>query len=179
MKSTQVPNTYSVSQPLASHVYSCRNRLPKIAQIDVYTHGLDISLLLFSQLPPTSFNHRDMPESSLHRHLTHIMSHNHCHDMCFCEAIGSRKSLKFMLIHTVSTFHYLYPLNFRQSPSMMEICRNQVHTGAPHIFCLTTTSIPCVFVKVLAPKNLSNSRLYNRTRHFSAFMLSTSAKVLH
>jgi hypothetical protein len=55
---------------------------------------------------------------------------------------------------------------------------NQVHTGTPHIFCLTTTSIPCVFVKVLTPENRSNSRLYSRTRHFTAFMLSTSAKVL-
>jgi hypothetical protein len=46
-----------------------------------------------------------------------------------------------------SIFHCFYALNFRQSPSMIEICPNQVHTGTPHIFCLTTTSIPCVFAK--------------------------------
>jgi hypothetical protein len=61
---------------------------------------------------------------------------------------------------------------------MIQICRNQVHTGTPHIFCLTTTSIPCVFVMVLAPESRSKSRLYSRTRYFTAFMLSTSAKVL-
>jgi hypothetical protein len=126
LKSTQVPHTYSVSQPLASHVYSCRNDLPKIAQIDVYTHDLDISLLLSPQLPPKSFNDRDMPDSSSHWYPAHILSHNHWHTMSIGEAIGIRESLKTMLIHTVSTFHYLYPLNFRQNPSIIEICRNQV-----------------------------------------------------
>jgi hypothetical protein len=147
IKSTQVPRTYCVSQPLAYHVYWWSNRLPRIAQNHVYTHGLDISLLVSSQLPPKTFNHRDMPESSPRRYPTHIASHNHWHHMCVGEAIGIRESLKFTFIHTVSTFHYLYPLNFCQSPSIIEICRNQVHTGTPHIFCLTTTGIPCVLVK--------------------------------
>jgi len=85
IESTQVPHTYSVSQPLPSYVYSWSNRHPKPAEIDVRTHVL--------------------------------------------------------------TFLWFYAVNFRQSPSMMEICRNQVHTGTPHIFGLTTTSIPCVFVE--------------------------------
>jgi hypothetical protein len=29
---------------------------------------------------------------------------------------------------------------------MIEICRVQVHTGTSHIFCPTTTVIPCVLV---------------------------------
>ncbi len=136
---------------------------------------IDISLLLCSQLPPKSFNDRDMPESSPHRYPTHILSHNHQHTMCICEGIGTRQPLRLTFIHTVSTFHCFYSLNFHQSPSMIEICRNQVHTNASKIFCLTATSIPCVFVKQQA---LSNSQLYSRTRYFTACMLSTSAKVL-
>ena len=77
LKSTQVPHTYSVSQPLASHVYSCRNDLPKIAEIDVYTHDLDISILLSPQLPPKFFNGRDMPDSSPQWYPAHILSHSH------------------------------------------------------------------------------------------------------
>jgi hypothetical protein len=42
---------------------------------------------------------------------------------------GTRKSLKFTFIDTDSTFDCLYPLDFRQSPSITEFCRNQVHTG--------------------------------------------------
>ena len=145
---TQIPRTYSVSQPLQSYVYLWSNRHPKIAQIDGYIAGLDISLFLCSQLPPKSFNDRDMPESSPHKCLQDILSHNHLHTMCICEAVGTRKPLKLTVIYQDSTFHCFYALNFRQSPSMIEICRNQVHTGTPHIFCLTTTSIPCVFVKV-------------------------------
>jgi hypothetical protein len=110
-------------------------------------HGLDISLLVSSQLLPKTLNQRDMPESSPRRYPAHIVSHNHWHTMCIGEAIGSRESLKITFIHTVSTFHYLYPLNFRQRPSIIEICRNQVHAGTPHILRLTTTGITCVLVK--------------------------------
>ena len=70
------------------------------------------------------------------RYPTHILSHNHCNHMCICEAIGTRKPLRLTFIHTVSTFHCFYALNFRQSPSMIEICRNQVHTNASNIFGL-------------------------------------------
>ncbi len=159
-------------------MYLCRHSFPQTAEIHSCIAGLDISLLLCSQLPPKSFNDRDMPDSSPHRYPTHILSHNHCHHMCICGAIGTRKPLKLTFILTVSTFHCFYARNFRKSPSMIEICRNQVHTGTPHIFSLTATSIACVFVKVLAPENISNSQLYSRTRHFTASMLSTSAKVL-
>ena len=53
---TQVPHTYSVSQPLPSHVSLSRNRHRKCAEIDVYTQRLEISLLLCCQLVPNSFN---------------------------------------------------------------------------------------------------------------------------
>jgi hypothetical protein len=62
---------------------------------------VDISLVLCCQLQPKSFNDRDTPESSPHRYPTYIWSHNHCHHMCFCEAIGIRKSFKFTSIHGV------------------------------------------------------------------------------
>ena len=77
IKSTQVPHTYSVSQPLAHHVYLRSNSHPKPAQTHGYIAGLEISLLLCSQLPPKSFNDGDMPESSPHRYPTHIRSNNH------------------------------------------------------------------------------------------------------
>ena len=47
----------------------------------------------------------------------------------------------------------------------------------PHIFCHTTTTIVCVFVKIWAAKTRSISRLYTLTRHFHGFILSTSAKL--
>ena len=52
----QVPHTYSVSQPLSSHVSLSRNRHRRIAEIDVYTLRLDISLLLCCQLVQNCFN---------------------------------------------------------------------------------------------------------------------------
>jgi hypothetical protein len=146
IKSTQVLHTYSVWQPLPSHVYWWRYSHPKIAQIHVYTHGLDISLLLCSQLPPKSFNHRDIPDYTPHTYFTHILSDNDHHPMCICEETGTEQSIKITFVQTVTTFHCFYALNFCQSPSIIEICRNKVHTGTAHIFCLTTTSIPCVFV---------------------------------
>ena len=89
---------------------------PKTAEFLVYTHGVDISLVLCSQLPAHSGNRRDIPESSPHRYLTHMLSHKHCLHMCMCGAIGTRKSLKLTFIHTDSTIRWLYDLNFRQSP---------------------------------------------------------------
>ena len=41
-------------------------------------------------------------------------------------------------------FHHFCALNFRQSAVITEICVIQVHTGTPHIFCLTITSLTCV-----------------------------------
>ncbi len=61
---------------------------------------------------------------------------------------------------------------------MLEICRNQVHTGTPHAFSLTTSAIICVFVKKGASEHWWNSSSYTRSRHFATFMLSTSSKVL-
>jgi hypothetical protein len=95
---TDTPHTYSVSQPLPSYVYSWSNRHPKIVRIHVHTHGVDIWLLLCSQLPPKSFNHRDVPESSPHRYPTHTLSHNHWHHMCICVDVGTRQLLEFIII---------------------------------------------------------------------------------
>ncbi len=128
-----VPHTYSVTQPLPLHVYLWRNGQLKITQIHVDTHGLEISLFLSSQLPPKSFNHRDILDYTPQIYSTHILSSNYCHPMCICEAIGTEKSLKLTFIQTVSTFHCFYALSFRQSPSMIEICRIEVHVGTTHI----------------------------------------------
>ncbi len=88
-----------------------------------------------------------MPESSPHRYPTHFLPYNHCHHMCTCVDIGSQKPMKFKVVWQDTKFHWFYVLNFRQRPSIIEICRNQVHTGTPHILCLTSTAITCVFVK--------------------------------
>ena len=176
MKKT-LPHTYSVTQALTSHVYLSRCGLPKTAQNHVYTHGLDNSLVLYSQLPPHSCNHTDIPDSSPHRYPTHVLSHNHCHGMCICQDVGSQKPANFTFIHTDSTFQWFYALNFRQTPAIIEISRIQVHTGTPHMFCHTTTAIACVFVKMWAVKHRQKSRLYTRSRHFSGCMLSTSDKL--
>ena len=77
----------------------------------------------------------------------------------------------------VLTSLWFYALNFRQTPAIKDIFRTQVQTGTPHVFCHTTTSIACVFVKMWAVKNRSISRIYTPTRHFSGFMLSTSARL--
>ena len=87
MKSTQVPHTHSVSHPLPSHVYLCRNRRSRVAKMLVHTQAVD---LLCSKLPRSGFKHRDMTESSPLRYPTPILSHNHYLPVCFCEEIGGQ-----------------------------------------------------------------------------------------
>ncbi len=53
----------------------------------------------------------------------------------------------------VPTFQWFCALNFRQTPAISEISRNQLHTGTPHVFRHTTTDIECVFVKICPVKN--------------------------
>ncbi len=150
----------------------------KIAKNNVYTHGLDMSVVICSQLPPNSGNHRHIPDTSPHRYHTRLLSPNHCHRMCICQDVGSQKPLKITFIHTDSvTPQWFYALHFCQTPAIIDISRTQVHTGTTHIFCHTTTVITCVFVKIWTVKSSWKSRLYTRTRHFSGFMLSTSAKL--
>ena len=103
IKSTQIPHTYSAWQPLSFHVYWSSSRHPKIAQFHGYIAGLDISLFLFSQLAPKSFNDTDLQESSPHRYPTHILSNNHYHHVCICEGIGTRKTLEFTIISVYFT----------------------------------------------------------------------------
>ena len=144
---TQVPHTYSVSQPLPSHVSLSRNRHRRIDEIDVYTQRLDISLLLCCQLVPNCFNHWGILDCTFHRYPTHIPSPNHCHRMCLCQGIGTEESLKLTFIHKGSTFHWFYAVNLCQTASIIEVFRIVLYTGTPHIFRLPTTVIACVFVK--------------------------------
>ena len=144
---TQVPHTYSVSQPLPSHVSLSRNRHRRIAEIDVYTLTLDISLLLCCQLVPNCLTHWGILDCTLHRYPTHILSPNHCHRMCLCQGIGTDESLKSTFIHQGSTFHCFYAVNLCQTAWIIEVFWIALYTGTPHIFCLPTTAIACVFVK--------------------------------
>jgi hypothetical protein len=97
---TQVPNTYSVSQLLPSHVYLSSNSHPKVAQIDVYTPRLKNWLFACSQLVPNCFNDGGILAYALHRYPTHIRSLHYCHHMCICQKIGTEKALKYTFIHT-------------------------------------------------------------------------------
>ncbi len=143
---TQVPHTYSVSQPLPSHVSLSRNRHRRIAEIDVHTQGLNISLLLCCQHVPNCFNHWGILDSTLHRYPTHILSPNHCHRMCLCQGIGTEKALKLTFIHKGSRFHCFYAVNLCQTASMIEVFWIPLYTGTPHIFGLPATAISCVSV---------------------------------
>ena len=144
--STQARHTYSVSQPLSSPVSLSRNRHRNIAEIDGYRHRLDISLLVCCQLVPNWCNEWGILDSTPHRHRTHILSPNHCHRLCLGHGIGTDTSLKLTFIDTDSRFHCLYVVNMCQTASMIEVFWILLHTGTPHIFCLPTTVIACVFV---------------------------------
>ena len=171
-----------------------------------------------SQLPVKYWNHwtklQAMPDSSSSRYPTHILSHNHYHNLCSCLSFvvkqtpkqsneytvpdwyqdltdltclssvnllesqrhGLVKSIQVPHTYSVSQslppyvylcrnthpkitrimftdpsyipgLHYFYSLNFRQSDGITDLCQIQLHTGTPHIFCLTTTTIIRVFVK--------------------------------
>jgi hypothetical protein len=153
VKSTQVPHKYAVTQPLSSHVYLSRCWQPKTAIFHDYIHGLDISVVLCSHLPPHSSNHRDIPDACPRRYLTRILSHNHCHRMCIGQDVGSQKPLNFVFIETDSTFEWFDDLNFRHTPAITEISRTHVHAGISHVFSHTTTVIACVFVKIKSVAN--------------------------
>ena len=90
-----------------------------------------MSLVLWSQLPPNSGNHRDIPHSTPHRYPTHSLSHNH---MCIYQEIGNQRSSKITFIHTDSTCHWFYDLNFPQTPA-----RERDWKDTQHIFGHTTT----------------------------------------
>ena len=164
LKSSQVLPTHCVSQSLPSHVFLGGNSRSQVAKMPVYTRTVDFSLLLCSQLAQISCKHRDITESSPNWYPTHILSHNHYLPMCVCEEIGGQKSQKSWLMHTQSTLHCFYALNLRQTASNMEISRSRVHTGIPHTFCLTTSTIACVFVKKYEVKSRKKARLYTPSR---------------
>jgi hypothetical protein len=145
--STQVPHTYSVSQLLPSHVYLSSNSHPRIAQINVYTPGLENWLLACSQLVPNCCIDGGILDFALHRYPTHIRSPNYSHRMCVCPAIAFQKSLKLTFIHSGSRFDCFHALNLCQTASMMWVFWSMLYAGTPLIFGLPTTAIACVFVK--------------------------------
>ena len=98
--STQVPHTYSVSQLLPSHVYLSSNGHPRIAEIDVCTPGLEIRLLLCSELVPNCWNDGCILDYPVHRYHTHIRSPKYSRRMCIGPEIVIQKSLKLTFIHS-------------------------------------------------------------------------------
>ena len=56
-------------------------------------------------------------------------------------------------MHTDSTFHWFYALNFRQTPVIIEISRTLKSTQVPHTYSVTQPKIGCVFVKMWSVKN--------------------------
>jgi hypothetical protein len=145
--STQVPHTYSLSQLLPSHVCLSSNRPSKRAQIDVYTLGLEIRLVLCSQLVPNCFNDRGILDYALHRYPTHIRSPDYCHRMRIGQAIDIENALKLSFVHSDSGIDCCDALNLCQTASMMWVLWIMLYTGTPHIFALQTTAITCVFGK--------------------------------
>ena len=119
--STQVPHTYFVSQPLPSHVYLSSNSHPRIAQIDVYTPGLENWLLACSQLVPNCCIDGGILDFAVHMYPTHIRSPNYCHRMIVCPNTGTAKELKFTFIHSGSTFDWFDALNLCQTDEMMDV----------------------------------------------------------
>jgi len=69
-----VPHTYSLSQLQSSHVYLSSHSHPKIAQIDVYTPGLEIRLLSCSQLVPNCIKDIGILDSVVHVPHTYSLS---------------------------------------------------------------------------------------------------------
>ena len=106
--STQVPNTYSVSQLLPSHGYWWSNSHAKVAEIDVYTRRLENWMLLCCQLVPNCFNDVGILDYALHRYPTHIRSPNYCRRMCICQAIAIQKSLKLKVYTLVLGIRLLW-----------------------------------------------------------------------
>ena len=169
--SAQVPHTYSLCQLLPSHVYLSSNRHRQSAEIDVYTLGLEIRLLLCSQLVPNCCNDGGILDCALHGHPTHIRSPNYCHRMCIRQAIVIEKALKMSLIHPGSRFDCFHALNLCRTAAMMEVFCIIPFTCTTHIFDLPTTGITCVFTKRKTLKKRSNCRVYTRARDFTAVKL--------
>ena len=119
----------------------------KVAQIDVYTAGLEIRLLSCSQRVTNCCNDAGILDYALHRYPTHIRSPNCSHRMCICQAIVIQKSLKLTFIHSGLRFDWFCALNLCQTASIIKVLWSILYTGTPHIFALPTTVIACVFVK--------------------------------
>ena len=106
----------------------------KVAQIDVYTPGLEIRLVLCSQRVTNCCNDAGILDYALHRYPTHICSPNCSHRMCICQAIVIQKSLKLTFIHSGSGIDCFYALNLCETASMMWVFWSMLYTGTPHIF---------------------------------------------
>ena len=68
-----------------------------------------------------------------------------------------------------------YNTVIQESPSITHLCRIQVHTGIPNIFCLTTTTIMCILVGIGTRKTLEFAVIF---LYYTTFMLSTCVEVL-
>ena len=121
-------------------------------------HRLNISVVLSSQLPSNSGNHRDIPDSSPDMYPTRILSHNHCHRTCIGEDMGTYNRYISRLYTQTQHCSGFSEINFRQTPAIREISWTHVHTGPSHVFSHTTTVIACVLLKTWVVKNRQMSR---------------------
>ncbi len=119
----------------------------KVAQIDVYTFGFEIRLVLGCQRAPNCSNDAGILNCALHRYLTHVWSLDYCHRMCICQAIGIDKALKLTFIHSSSGIDCVHALNLCQTAAMTEVFWIVLYTGTPHIFGPANAAIACVLVK--------------------------------
>ena len=129
---SHVANTYSLWQPLPSHVHLWRNNHPEVAQIHAYTHSVHIWLLLYSSCV-------------LNFHQV-LQSQRHCIPLpltcSVCQPLPSHDHL----------WSNGQPKN-RWNPSLYtrlpRVTENRSNTSlhTRHIFFLTMTVIPCVSVQ--------------------------------
>ena len=162
---------------LGCHVYLWRRRHPRLAQIHVYTvaHGLDVSLQLVLSRHPSSPFIIMIFWIQHHRGGQHIFSLTTNTISCaFVKNSHPEVAQIHAYTHSVHIWLLLYSfcaLNFRQVLQSQRHCIpfpltcsgwDPLHTLAPYMFCLSTATIPWLFVIQRATENRWNTSLYAR-----------------
>ena len=92
----------------------------------------------FTQVPHTYCVSQPLP--------SHVSRSRNRHRMCLGQGIGTEKALKLTFIHKGSKLDCFYAVNLWQTVSIIEVFWIPLYTGTPHILCVPTTTIACVFV---------------------------------
>ena len=172
-----VTGWWLIMSALGSHVYLWRKRHPRLAQIHVYTvaHGLDVSLQLVLSRHPSSPFIIMIFWIQHHRGGQHIFSLTTNTISCaFVKNSHPEVAQIHADTHSVHIWLLLYSfcaLNFRQVLQSQRHCIpfpltcsgwDPLHTLAPYMFCLSTATIPWLFVIQRATENRWNPSLYAR-----------------